>query len=592
MSLQMIFILCLLIVMFTVLICEWAQPAILFFSVLVVLMFSGILTIEEALDGFANEGVHTVGLLFIIAGAVQKSGLIDHMIKKWLPNSHSHIGPIVRFYLPVSLFSAFLNNTPIVATFTPVIKTWCENHGIAPSKLLIPLSYVTILGGMMTLMGTSTNLVVHGLMLEYGLSGFSFFTLAVVGIPATLAGFLYLFTIGYRLLPDNKGFSQSDRYEMKKYIAEVLVTYAYPYHGKSIGQAGLRDLKGLYMIKVIRGNEQISPVRSSTIIQRGDRLIFTGLISTLAELQKVKGLKLETGTNITLDELESASAKLVDAVVSEDSALLSKSIKHSQFRSRFDAGIVAVHRHNERIHSKVGDIVLKPGDSLLLLAGPDFAEKVQHVNDFFVVSSLDTPTGLRQNLIKGWLSIMILIVSIVTVALGWLSMFKAMALVVVVFLAGKIITLTEAKEAVHFNVLLLIASSLGIGTAMLKTGLAKWLADALLAVGMPMGLIVILFLIYILTNVFTEIITNSAAAAMMLPIGMEVAQTLAVNPLGIAVLIAIAASASFMTPIGYQTNLIVYGPGGYTFMDYLRVGCPLSMVVMLVSVFTIYYVWF
>src|SRR5699024_5347154 len=293
----------------------------------------------------------------------------------------------------------------------------------------------------------------------------------------------------------------------------------------------------------------------------------------LAELQKVKGLKLETGTNITLDELESASAKLVDAVVSEDSALLSKSIKHSQFRSRFDAGIVAVHRHNERVRSKIGDIVLKPGDSLLLLAGRDVAEKAQHSNDFFVVSSLDTPKGLKQSVVKGWVSILILLVSIVSVALGLISMFKAMALAVVAFLAGKIITPTEAKEYVHFNVLLLIASSLGIGTAMLKTGLARWVADVLLDIGMPMGLFVMLFLIYILTNVFTEVITNSAAAAMMFPIGMEVAQVLAINPTGIAVLIAIAASASFMTPIGYLTNLIVYGPGGYTFKDYLKAGC-------------------
>src|SRR5699024_6082601 len=444
MSLQMIFILCLLIVMFTVLICEWAQPAILFFSVLVILMFSGILTIEEALDGFANEGVHTVGLLFIVAGAVQQSGLIDKIIKKRLQNNHNQTSPVIRFYLPVSIFSAFLNNTPIVATFTPIIKTWCEDHGIAPSKFLIPLSYVTILGGMITLMGASTNLVVHGMMLDYVLEVFSFFTLAIVGIPVTLVGFLYLFTVGYNFLPDNKGFSQPSKHTMKKYIAEVLVTNSFSYHGKSVEQAGLRDLKGLYMIKVVRGNEQISPVRSTTPIRKGDRLIFTGMISTIAELQRIKGLKLETGTNMNLDELESASAKLVNAVVSAESALLSKSIKHTRFRSRFDAGVVAVHRHNERIRSKIGDIVLKPGDSLLLLAGPDFAEKARHSNDFFVVSSLDTPKGLKQSVVKGWVSILILLVSIVSVALGLISMFKAMALAVVAFLAGKIITPTEA----------------------------------------------------------------------------------------------------------------------------------------------------
>lgn len=592
MSPEMIFVLLLLFTMLPVLIFELARPAIVFFSVLVILMLTGILTVDEALEGFANEGVHTVALLFIVAGAVQKSGLIDQMIKKWLKTSRTRIGPVLRFFLPVSAFSAFLNNTPIVSTFTPILKTWCENHGIAPSKYLIPLSYVTILGGMITLMGTSTNLVVHGLMLDYGLKGFSFFTLAVVGIPATLIGFIYLFTIGYKWLPENKDSHQPDKDDLKKYIAEVVVTQVFSHHGKSIQQAGLRQLKGLYMVKVIRGDEQISPVTSATIIQKGDRLIFTGLISTIAELQRIKGLKLETGMNITFDDLEGGSTKLVDAVVSDASSLLSKPIKKTQFRSRFNAGIVAVHRHNERIHSKVGDIVLKPGDSLLLLAGPDFIEKQQHSNDFFVVSSLNTPTGLKQNAQKGWISIFILLVAVAVVILGWLSMFKAMALAVVVFLTAKVITPQEAKEYIHFNVLLLIASSLGIGTAMMKTGLAKWIAYALLHIGTPLGLIVILFLLYILTNVFTEVITNSAAAAMMLPIGMEVAQTLAVEPTGIAALIAVAASASFMTPIGYQTNLIVYGPGGYSFTDYLKVGFPLSVLVMMLSVSTIYYVWF
>lgn len=592
MSPDMIFVLCLLLTVFTILIFELARPDIVFFCALVTLLLFNILSVDEALDGFANEGVQTIALLFIVAGTVQKSGLIDQMMKKWLQNSHSHIGRMLRFFLPISALSAFLNNTPIVATFTPIIKTWCQSHGIAPSKFLIPLSYVTILGGMITLMGTSTNLVIHGLMIDFGLEGFSFFTLAVVGIPAALIGLIYLFTIGYRLLPDNKGLDQQVKENPKKYIAEAVVTRAFPHHGKSVRQAGLRELKGLYMIKIIRGKEQISPVRSTTVIQGGDRLIFTGLISTIAELQKIKGLKLETGTNITLDDLGGGSAVLVEAVVSDESALLSKSIKQSQFRSRFDAGIIAIHRHNERPNSKIGDMVLKPGDSLLLLAGTDFIKNQEHSNDFFVVSSLATPTGLNQSPKKGWFSIGVLLVAIMAVILGWVSMFKAMALAVVVFLTTKVITPHEAGKYIHFNVLLLIASALGIGTSMLKTGLAKWVADALLDFGEPMGLMVILFLIYILTNVFTEIITNSAAAVIMLPIGIEVADTLSLEPTGIAVLIAIAASASFMTPIGYQTNLIVYGPGGYTFTDYIKVGLPLSFLVMVISVLTIYQVWF
>ncbi|MFD1415600.1 SLC13 family permease [Oceanobacillus jeddahense] len=592
MTLEMMFVLILLLAMFVALVFEVARPDMVIFSVLVILMLSGILTAEEALSGFSNEGMLTVALLFIVAGVIQKSGLIHQMMEKWLQNSRSRRGSMIRFFVPTSAFSAFLNNTPIVVTLTPIIKKWCEDRGIAPSKFLIPLSYATILGGMITLMGTSTNLVIHGLLLDLGLEGFSLFTLAVVGIPVTLVGLLYLFTIGYKLLPDNKGFSQRRKEEPKEYIAEMKVTEAFGQLGKRVEQAGLRDLKGLYLIEIIRGNERISPVRPTTVIQIGDRLIFTGLISTIADLQKIKGLELETGTNIDLDELKDGTTHLVDAVVSDQSSLLSKSIKQSKFRSQYDAGVIAVHRNNERIKSKIGDIVLKPGDSLLLLTGTDFVEKYQRSNDFFVVSSLDTPTVLKQSTKKGWFSIIMLLGMIGTVTLGWLSMFKAVALAVVVFLAAKIITPREAKKYVHFNVLLLIASSFGIGVAMRKTGLAEWIADVLLDIGKPLGLLIILFMIYFLTNLFTEIVSNSTAAVMMLPIGIEMAHTLHVAPMGIAVLIAVAASASFVTPIGYQTNLIVYGPGGYTFTDYVKVGLPLSLLVMVTSVLIIYHLWF
>jgi len=592
MSFDMMFLLIILLAMFAVLIFEVARPDMVIFSVLVILLLSGILTVDEALSGFSNEGMLTVALLFIVAGAVQKSGLINRMMEEWLKNSRTHTGTMLRFFLPTSAFSAFLNNTPIVVTFTPIIKRWCEERGVAPSKFLIPLSYATILGGMITLMGTSTNLVVHGLMLDFGLEGFSLFTLAAVGIPVAAVGLLYLFTIGYKLLPDNRGGDQRIKEDFKKYIAEMHVTQSFGFHNMRVDQAGLRDLKGLYLIEIIRGEERISPVRPKSVIRRGDRLIFTGLISTIAELQKVKGLELETGTNIDLEDLKDGSTNLVDAVVSDQSSLLYKSIKQLQFRSRYDAGIVAVHRNNERISSKVGDIVLKPGDSLLLLTGTDFVGNYQQSNDFFVVSSLDIPAVLGQSRKKGWFSIILLIAMIMTVTIGWLSMFKAMALAVLVLLTGKIITPQEAKKYVHFNVLLLIASSFGIGAAMRKTGLAEWIANSLLGFGEALGLMAILFMLYVLTNMFTEVITNSAAAVMMLPIGIEMANTLAVDPGGMAVLIAIAASASFITPIGYQTNLIVYGPGGYKFTDYVKVGLPLSFIVMVTSVFIIYHIWF
>ena len=591
-SLEMITVLFLIVIMLVCMILEVARPGMIIFTVLVALLITGILTPIEALSGFSNEGMLTVALLFIVAGAVQKSGMIDQIAEKWLKKSRTETGAMVRFFIPISILSAFLNNTPIVVTFTPIIKNWCEERGIAPSKFLIPLSYATILGGTITLMGTSTNIVVHGMLLEYGLEGFSLFTLTVVGIPVTVIGLIFLFTVGKKLLPDHKGFSQQVKEDVKEYIAEMHVESSFQYVNQSVKEAGLSDLNGLYLIEIIRIKKRVSPVRNSTIIQAGDRLIFAGKISIIAELQKNNGLKLRTGTDLGFEDLKNGTTHLIEAVVSHQSGLLSKSIKQSQFRSHYDAGVIAIHRNNERIQSKVGDITLKPGDSLLLLAGVNFIRKYEQSNDFYVVSRIDTPEHLNQSTWRSWFSIGLLVSMIILVSVGMLTMLKAMALAVVILLIMKMIDGEEIKKNMQLDVLLIIASSLGVGAAMTKTGLADILASGLIAVGKPLGVIGIIVMMYILTNLFTELITNSAAAVLVLPIGLEIAKTLDLDPMGFAVLIAIAASASFITPIGYQTNLIVYGPGGYNFMDYVKVGTPLSLLVMVTSLTVIYNVWF
>ena len=592
MSVPMIFVLIVIVAMVSALLFEIARPDMIVFSALVVLLLSGILTTEEALRGFSNPGMLTIALLFIVVGTVQKHGLIDQMMIGWLNKGKSLKGSLFRIFLPLPLISAFLNNTPIVVTLTPLLKKWCEKRNIAPSKVLIPLSYVTILGGTITLMGTSTNLVVHGMLLDYGLPGFSLFQLAIVGIPITVIGLIYLFTVGNMLLPENKGFSKQVAEDSRKYIAEMIVDETFPHANQTVEEARLRDLKGLYLIEIIRGQTRISSVSSKTVIQSGDRLIFTGLISTIAELQKRKGLTLKTGTHLQLEDLKNGNTQLAEAVVSHESSLLSKTIKQSEFRSRYDAGVMAVHRNNERIKSKVGDIILRPGDTLLLLAGAGFVEKYQQSNDFYVVSTMKTPKSLQESRFVGWFSLLVLLGAIALVVVGWLSMFKAMALAVLILLVTKSISMEDAKNDMQFNVLLLIASAFGVGAAMTKTGLAQWMADGLLAVGQPFGLLAILILVYLLTSIFTELITNSAAAVLMLPIGIEMASNLQLDPMGFAVIIAIAASASFITPIGYQTNLIVYGPGGYKFTDYVKVGTPLSILVMTVTIGIVYYYWF
>ncbi|HET7522099.1 MAG TPA: SLC13 family permease [Bacillales bacterium] len=578
-------------IMMVALVREVARPDMILFTVLAVFLLSGVINAEQALQGFSNQGMLTIALLFIIAGAIQKSGIFDKTIAFVLGSRSEPRKAIFKMMLPISGLSAFLNNTPIVVTFTPFVRKWCQDHNISPSKFLIPLSYATIMGGMITLMGTSTNLVVHGWLVSNGKEGFSIFQLAVVGLPVAVIGLIYLGTIGYKLLPSHRALTATVEEHSREYLAEMVVEPKYPHIGKTIEQAGLRNLKGLFLIEIIRGEERISPVKSTTVMESGDRLIFTGDVSTIADLQNTKGLRLAPGEELSLDLLKNGNTELVEVVVSHQSTLLSKRVKDTGFRGKYDAAVVAVHRNNERVKGKIGDIVLKPGDTLLLLAGSDFQQRKNLFNDFYVVTPIGNPFLTKEDAKKGWIAITTLVAMILLVTFNVLSMFKAMTIVVIVLLLARVVTPEEARKSVQFNVLLLIASAFGIGEALTESGAAGWIASGLVQVAQPFGIIAILLFIYLLTNIFTEMITNNAAAIMMIPIAMKTAEQIGANPTAFAVIVAIAASASFITPIGYQTNMIVMGPGGYKFTDFAKVGFPLSLIVMVVTVAIVNFVW-
>ncbi|GGE54776.1 sodium:sulfate symporter [Pullulanibacillus camelliae] len=573
------------------LILEVARPDLIVFTALVVLLLSGIITPDQALQGFANEGMMTVALLFVIAGAIQRSGIFNRLLTSVLGRKGKGQLSLLRMMLPVSVLSAFLNNTPIVATLTPVVRKWCEDHGISPSKFLIPLSYATILGGMITIMGTSTTLVVHGLLLKNNAEGFSFFQLAIVGIPTTIIGILYLVSIGYKLLPRRTGEARNEENNTKDYLAELVVEANYPFLNQTVEQAGLRQLSGLFLIEIIRETERISPVKSSSLIKQGDRLIFTGDVSTIAELQNTKGLSLDPAHDISIEDMINGNNQVIEVVISHHSSLIGKTVKHVNFRSKYDGAVIAVHRHRERIHGKIGNIILRPGDTLLILAGSDFLVRQDIMNDFYVVTPVKSPFISKSHIQKGWLTLGTLLLMILLVSFQVISMFKAMCLEVILLLILRIVTIAEAQRSLQFNVLLIIASAFGVGAAIKASGTADWIASGLIHFGQPLGTLAILFIIYLLTNIFTELITNNAAAVMMFPIAMSVAHSLGLSEVALAVIITIAASASFVTPIGYQTNLIVYGPGGYRFKDYFKVGVPLSFLVMVTTVLIVKFVW-
>ncbi|MFQ3545386.1 SLC13 family permease [Halobacillus rhizosphaerae] len=589
MTAPMIVVIIAIVLMLVGLFFEIARPDLIVFFTLFFFLMMGYVTPEQALSGFSNEGMLTVALLFIVAGVFERSGLVERLVGTFLAKSKSERGALVRLLVPIAAFSAFLNNTPIVVTLTPIIRKWASDHNISPSKFLIPLSYAAILGGTITLMGTSTNLVVHGLLLDTDSQGFSFFQLAWVGIPITILGLIYLIAAGPRVLPNNQSLIEKVKENTKDYLSEMVVTKDFPYQNQTVEEAKLRNLKGLYLIEIIRGSSRITPVTGQTRILAGDRLLFTGMLSTIADLQKRKGLELDTGTDLSMNDIQQNGTQLVEAVVSHQSSLVGKTIKQSRFREKYKAAVMAVHRNDERVKGKIGDITPKAGDLLLLVTGADFDQQVDH-SDFYTTSPIEEQKFYESES-KGWIALIVLLSMIALVTFQLLSIFKAMVIAVGILFIAKVISPHEARNSVQFQVLLLIASALGIGNVITETGTAGWIGSQIVHALAPLGGLAILASIYIMTNIFTELITNNAAAVIMFPIGYEVASAAGIEPIGMAVLVAIAASASFLSPIGYQTNLIVYGPGGYHFKDYVRTGLPLTLIVMVTAISVVYMIY-
>ena len=564
----------------------------LIFLVLVIFLITGVISSEQALSGFSNEGMLTVLLLFIVAGAIQKHGIIELVVYRLLGKAANVKKSMIKVMLPVGLSSGFLNNTPIVVALTPIIRDWAVDNGYSPSKFLIPLSYMTILGGTITMIGTSTTLVVHGLLVGAGLEGFSFFTLSAVGVPITAAGLIYLLTLGYKLLPEHLGAKEQIRQETKEFLAEAIIEDKFEHEGETVTKLGRDVLDGIYVIEIIRNNSRVYPVTGETKVLAGDHIIFSGSLNTIGKIQKFKGVTIKTGTELTLDDVVNKDSHLIETVVSHNSLLLNKTLKEANFKTRYNAGVIAIHRNNQRIKSRVGDIVLKTGDTLLLLAEKNFINMHKYSGDFYVVNDVAPPENLNQDMRKGWVSLIALVSMILVVTLGWFTMLEAMMILVVLLIGFRFISPNEVKKFVQFDVILLIASAFAVGAAMTESGLAQYIAGGLTTLATPFGILGVLFIVYFVTNCFTEVITNSAAAVLMFPIALEVADAMNIEYMGLIITVAIAASASFMTPIGYQTNLIVYGPGGYKFSDYIKVGAPLALITMFIACFIIYFVWY
>lgn len=566
----------------------------LLMGAVVALALVGIISPQEALAGFANDGMLTVGALFVVAAALRETGALDIAGAWVLGQAHTERGALLRMAFSVTGMSAFLNNTPIVAMFIPLVTDWCRRHKIEPSRLMIPLSYLTILGGTCTLIGTSTNLVVNGLMQQAAaarptvaesLSPIRLFELSYVGIPYAIAGVAYLLLVGGYLLPRRKGFVEKFTESSREYLVNMKVQPSCKLIGKSIQGAGLRQLPGLFVVDITRRNEIISPISPSHTLYAEDVLTFTGAVSTIVDLERIPGL-----VTVPADGGEAHRARMLhEAVVSSASPVLGQTIRAADFRARYNAVVVAVHRGGERLNGKVGDIRVKPGDTLLLQAGPHFARANRNNPDFLLVGGLDDARPIRRE--KAVIALALLVLLIALMVSGIVPIVLAAFLVAALMVLARCISVVDARRSVDWQTLIAIGAAFGLSKALMNSGLVPAVAEYVGKLAQGFGPHAALAGIYLITSLVTEVVTNNAAAALVFPFAVAVASQIDVSPRPFVIAVLFAASASFITPIGYQTNMMVYGPGGYKFTDFMRVGFPLHIILVVTATILIPQVW-
>jgi len=575
--------------MLLVLVFELYQPDAVVFSALGLLLLCGILTPKEALAGFSNPGMLTVAILFIVAFAAQSSGVLALFSSRMLGREHRFTRALLKLMAPVVGISAFLNNTPIVAMFIPAVQEWARKNHFAPSRLLIPLSYAAIFGGICTLIGTSTNLLVNGMFRQQFGETLGMFELAWVGVPCALAGMGLILAFGKRLLPERKGAGAYLEESGREYLFEMRVREESPLVGQTVEAAGLRHLERIFLVEILRDDARLAPVKPTDELVQGDRLIFTGTAEGAIALHQIRGLVPSHGHSTYESLTRKGSGRVIEAVVSGSSPMLGMTIKEGNFRGRYDAVVLAVHRNGERLKKPVGQTRLRAGDTLLLLAGDDFYKRWNRSREFYMISHHADAVKIDSR--RSRLVLLSLFGMISLSALGLLDILEAAVLAVIILLLGRAVTVVEARRSLEINVLVVIAASLGISQALQKTGAAELLAGGLVRHLDSLGPVALLAAVYLVTSLLTEVITNNAAAALCFPVAMSAAQQSGYEPRPFVIAIAVAASASFATPIGYQTNLMVYGPGGYRFLDFLRIGVPLNLLYMAMTVTIVPLVW-
>jgi len=566
---------------------ELAAPDLVMMAGLFTLAAAGVLTPTETFIGFANPALATVGALFIVSAALRETGALEMVTTRLFRTARNERDGVARICTPVAVFSAFLNNAPIVAMMTPVVIEWARRRNISPSKLLLPLSYASILGSVTTVIGTSTTLTVAALVIDAGMPELGFFELLPVGLPLALLGILYLVFVAPSLLPNRQDMVDMVGEHRREYTSAMHVERECSLIGQTVEEAGLRHLPGLFLVEIDRGGRIITPVGPEEVIRADDRLVFAGVVATIVELQRIRGLVPVTEEEVPATE--SGSRRLVEAVVSLSSPLVNRSIRDASFRTVYDAAVIAVHRNGERVPGKIGAIELRPGDTLLLQTAPGFMRAHRNSPDFYLTSEIAEAETPRYEL--AWVAIGVLAAMVLCSSLGIFPISIASFLAAGVLMLTRCISGSQARASVVWSILIVIGAGLGIAAAMDKTGAARAVAHLITDLSSGASPVVTLGFVYLATLVMAELLHHNAAVALMFPIAVATSAELGADPRPFVIAVAVAGCLAFASPVTYQTHLIVYGPGGYRFADFTRVGLPLDLLCGIGAVLLIPLFW-
>ena len=567
---------------------EWLPVDLTALTVTVVLMILKLVTPDEGISGFGNSATITVMAMFILSAGITKTGVVQ-TVRDWLVKWGGKTAgqQILVMGLIVGPITAFINNTAVVAIFLPIIEDWCRKQKISPSKLLIPLSYATVLGGMITVIGTSTNVLASGISKQLGYGEFQLFQFTVLGIITFIIGLIYLAIIAPRLLPDRKppNFEVLEQeYGLKDYVSELVITPRSSLVGQTVNESEIQRKFDLDVLELIQNKMRFPQPLGDKILSAGDILIVRSSREDLLKIRDERGLDIFPDVKFKEESLEtvlsSGEEKIAEVLILSNSRLIGTTLKDLRFRQRYNATVLAIRRGSELVQGRLGKVPLRFGD-LLLLQGPKQSFiGLQTTRELLVLEERDVE-NLRQD--KAWVALAIILGVIVLAAFDIMPILvSALAGVILMVITG-CIKPGEIYGAVRWDVIFLLAGLIPLGIAMDKSGSTQWLADTLVGFGGHLSGYWILLFFYIATSILTEILSNNATVVLMIPVAVKVAITLGLNPFAFMYAVTFAASNSYMTPIGYQTNTMVYSPGGYKFFDFTRVGAPLNLILTLVT---------